>query len=101
MNIHRWLLSVALCLVTTAALAADYPTPKEGDWVAHDFRFHSGEVMAALTLHYRTVGDPKGEPVLVLHGTGGSGANFLNPAYAGELFGPGQPLDAATYFIIL
>jgi homoserine O-acetyltransferase/O-succinyltransferase len=101
MNIRCWLFSAVICFAVSAASAADYPAPKEGDWVAHDFRFHTGEVMATLTLHYRTVGDPKGEPVLVLHGTGGSGANFLNPAYAGELFGPGQPLDAAKYFIIL
>ena len=81
--------------------AADYPAPREADWVAREFRFHTGEVLPELRLHYRTVGDPGGEPVLVLHGTTGSGASLLTPAFAGELFGPGQPLDARRYFIIL
>jgi len=88
-------------LVGWAARAAEYPTPKQGDWVARDFKFHTGEVMAELKLAYATVGDPKGEPVLVLHGTTGSGASMLTPAFAGELFGAGQPLDATKYFIIL
>jgi homoserine O-acetyltransferase len=81
----------ALVFLLTSALAsaADYPAPKEGDWVARAFRFHTGEIMPELRLHYRTVGDPSGEPVLILHGTGGSGANFLTPAFAGELFGSG------------
>ncbi len=57
--------------------------------------------MPALRLHYTTVGDPSGLPVLVLHGTGGSGQGMLTPTFAGELFGPGQPLDARKYFIIL
>ena len=57
--------------------------------------------MAELKLHYTTVGAATGEPVLVLHGTTGSGAGMLTPAFAGELFGPGQPLDATKYFIIL
>lgn len=80
---------------------ADYPAPNEADWVARDFRFHTGEVFPELRLHYRTVGAPLGEPVLILHGTGGSGASMLTKDFAGELFGPGQPLDAARYFIIL
>jgi homoserine O-acetyltransferase len=84
-----------------SARAADYPTPKEADWVARDFRFHTGEVLPGLTLHYVTIGDPSGEPVLVLHGTAGSGASMLTKDFAGELFGPGQPLDAAKYFIIV
>ena len=84
--------------VSTAA--ADYPAPKEGAWTARDFRFHTGAVMD-VKLHYRTVGEPTGEPVVVLHGTTQSGAAMLNPAFAGELFGPGQPLDAKRYFIIL
>ena len=95
--------SVALILSLGALLAsaADYPAAKEGDWVARNFRFHTGEVMPELTLHYTTVGAPTGEPVLILHGTAGSGSGMLNPAFAGELFGAGQPLDASKYYIIL
>jgi homoserine O-acetyltransferase len=77
------------------------PAPKQADWIAPDFRFHTGEVMPALRLRYTTLGDPSGQPVLILHGTGGSGGGLLTPEFAGELFGPGQPLDATTYFIIL
>jgi len=84
-----------------AALGADYPAPRDGTWVARDFRFHTGEVMPELRIKYRTVGAPTGEPVIVLHGTTGSAASMLTPAYAGELFGAGQPLDASKYFIIL
>ncbi len=91
----------AWTLTSFACLAADYPAPQEGSWVARDFRFQTGEVLPELRLHYRTVGSPKGEPVLILHGTTGSGASMLTPAFAGELFGPGQPLDAARYYIIL
>jgi homoserine O-acetyltransferase len=93
--------ALVFLLTSAAASAADYPVPKEGAWVARDFRFHTGEVMPELRLHYRTLGDPSGEPALLLHGTGGSGANFLTPGFAGELFGSGQPLDASKYFIIL
>jgi homoserine O-acetyltransferase len=87
--------------LTSLSAAADYPAPKEGTWTARDFKFHTGEVMPELHLHYITVGEPSGQPVLVLHGTGGSAASMLAPAYAGELFGPGQPLDATKYFIII
>jgi homoserine O-acetyltransferase len=90
-----------LSLLPFPAPAADYPAPKEGDWIARDFRFHSGETISELRLHYRTIGAPTGEPVLILHGTAGSGASMLTPAFAGELFGAGQPLDASKYFIIL
>jgi len=88
-------------LMSCAATAADYPLPKQGDFIARDFKFHSGEVMAELKLHYTTVGEPTGQPVLVLHGSGGSAASMLTPAFAGELFGAGQPLDAAKYYIII
>ena len=81
--------------------AADYPAPVEGDWTVRDFRFHTGEVLPELRLHYTTVGARTGEPVLILHGTGGSGAGMLSADFAGQLFGPGQPLDANRYFIIL
>src|SRR5918993_1572375 len=87
--------------IAFAAAAADYPAPKEASFVAKDFRFHTGEVMPELRINYRTVGEPTGEPVLVLHGTAGSGAGMLNAGFAGELFGEGQPLDAKRYFIIL
>jgi len=80
---------------------AIYSTPISDTWIARDFRFHTGEVLPEVTLHYTTVGAPTGEPVLILHGTTGSGTNLLNAQFAGELFGPGQPLDASRYFIIL
>ena len=84
---------------STAAAAAT--SAKPGTWVVRDFRFHTGEVLPELRLNYITIGAPTGEPVLVLHGTTGSGIGMVNPAFAGELFGPGQPLDANRYFIIL
>jgi homoserine O-acetyltransferase/O-succinyltransferase len=92
---------LAVTLFALGASAADYPKPEEGSWVVRDFRFHTGEVLPELRLHYTTVGARGGEPVLVLHGTTGSGAGFLTPAFAGELFGAGQALDASRYFIIL
>jgi homoserine O-acetyltransferase/O-succinyltransferase len=101
MNIIRIAAALAFALTSALASAADYPAPKEGQWIARDFRFHTGEVMPELRLHYRTVGNPSGDPVVILHGTGGSGASMLTPAFAGELFGSGQPLDASKYFIIL
>jgi homoserine O-acetyltransferase len=93
--------AIAVFGLSAAAPTADYPTPKPADWTAADFHFHDGAVLPQLHIHYTTVGDPAGEPVLILHGTAGSGAGMLNPAFAGQLFGPGQPLDAGKYFIIL
>jgi homoserine O-acetyltransferase len=101
MNLSHLALSVALALTSISAFAADYPAPKQGDWIARDFKFHTGQTMPELRLHYTTIGEPTGQPVLVLHGSGGSAANMLTAAFAGELFGPGQPLDAAKYYIIL
>ena len=104
-------LAIAL-LVTGRARAqeqpAPYPAPVEGDYVIRDFAFDSGERMAELRIHYRTLGTPVRDArgvvrnaVLVLHGTTGSGANFLTPTFAGRLFGTGQLLDARRYYIIL
>jgi homoserine O-acetyltransferase len=93
--------AVAFVLPGAPALAADYPAPKEGSAVIRDFRFQTGEVLPELRLHYTTVGAASGEPVLILHGTTGSGPGMLTAAFAGELFGPGQPLDANRYYIIL
>jgi len=89
-----------LVLLATSALAQT-PAPTEASWTARDFTFHTGEVAPELRLHYTTLGDKAGEPVLILHGTTGSGSGLLAPGFGGELFGPGQPLDAAKYFIIL
>jgi len=94
-------LSVAAVLafgLLTAARAQ--PAPQQGDWVVHDFRFHGGEILPALKLHYVTLGSPANPAVLVLHGTGGDGAGMLGGSFGGNLFGPGQPLDAATHYII-
>ena len=82
--------------------------PVEGDFVIRHFRFQSGQTLERLRIHYTTLGQPHrnaagqvDNAVLVLHGTGGSGHQFLSPVFAGELFGPGQPLDASRYYIIL
>jgi homoserine O-acetyltransferase len=106
MKISRAALSTALALISFAATsfavrAADYPAPKQADWIAKDFKFHTGETIPELRLHYTTVGEATGQPVLVLHGSGGSAATMLTPGFAGELFGPGQPLDASKYYIII
>jgi homoserine O-acetyltransferase len=99
---------VLLACCAAPASGADYPEPVEGDFVLHDFRFSTGETLPELRIHYRTLGRPvrdgKGvtrNAVLVLHGTGGAGSNFLTETFAGRLFGPGQLLDAARYFIVL
>jgi len=83
------------------AIAAELPMQIEGDWIVHDFRFHGGETLPDLRLHYTTLGNPRGEPVVILHGTGQSGAAMLAAPFAGELFGPGQPLDLARSYVIL
>ena len=105
MPFSMWIGRAATALGCLCALwptfAADYPAPVERDWIARDFRFHTGEVIPELRLHVTTIGAPTGEPVLILHGTAGSGTGLLTPTFAGELFGPGQPLDAARYYIIL
>jgi homoserine O-acetyltransferase/O-succinyltransferase len=105
MNTHpalsRCLIGLSMALIGPMAQAADALAPKESTWVVRDFRFHNGTVLPELKLHVTTLGAPTGEPVLVLHGTTGSGTGMLNPAFGGQLFGPGQPLDASKYYIIL
>ncbi|WP_424628346.1 alpha/beta fold hydrolase [Bradyrhizobium sp. SYSU BS000235] len=101
MKHFRMAAAFAFAITSFAASAADYPAPKQGTWIAKDFKFHTGDVMPELRLGYTTVGAPSGEPVVVLHGSGGSAASMLTPAFAGEMFGPGQPLDATKYYIIL
>jgi homoserine O-acetyltransferase len=95
-------------LLPVAALADDYPTPAEGEVVFRDFHFTNGEVLPELRLHYRTLGTPQTDArgrvdnaVIIMHGTGGSGAQFIRPEFAGELFRAGGLLDASRYYIIL
>ncbi|WP_421547055.1 alpha/beta fold hydrolase [Pseudomonas sp. QD4] len=80
--------------------AAPLPAATEGDWVAPEFTFHSGEKLANLKLHYITLGNPKNPAILYLHGTYRPGSDVLSKDFGGELFGPGQPLDASKYYII-
>jgi homoserine O-acetyltransferase len=84
------------------------PLPQEGDFILHDFHFKSGETLAEVRMHYYTLGKPAKDSngrttnaVLILHGTGGTGRQFLSPLFAGVLFGPGQLLDVNRYFVIL
>jgi homoserine O-acetyltransferase/O-succinyltransferase len=97
----RTALGAVLALASALTLAQGYPTQKEGSWIARDFRFHTGEVLPELRIHYTTLGEPTAEPVMILHGTTGSGSGLLSPGFGGELFGPGQPLDASKYYVIL
>src|SRR5262249_44184439 len=102
-----------LFLLAGSVRAADYPAPIEGDFLLKNFQFTSGETLPEVRLHYRTLGQPQRDKdgkvtnaVLILHATGGKGANFLGerlPAdwFAGQLFGKGQPLDATRYFLII
>jgi homoserine O-acetyltransferase len=95
-------------LAASFASAADYPAPTEADYTIRDFKFASGETLPELRLLYRTLGkqekDAQGKTtnaVLIIHGTTGSGAQFIRPEFAGELFGKDQPLDATKFFIVL
>jgi homoserine O-acetyltransferase len=100
-----WLATAAL----PAVAATDYASQlSEGDVVLRNFRFASGEALAELRIHYATLGTPRRDvagrivnAVMVLHGTGGSGRQFLQPQFADELYGPGQPLDITRYYVIL
>ncbi|HYE28573.1 MAG TPA: alpha/beta fold hydrolase [Allosphingosinicella sp.] len=106
----RFLIALlALAWSGAAAAQADYAARlNEGDAVLRGFRFASGERLDELRIHYATLGSPRRDArgtvtnaVMVLHGTGGSGRQFLQPQFANELFGPGQPLDLARYYVIL
>ena len=115
---HRWsraqataagcVVALLALLPATAAVAAGYPAPLEADFVIPDFHFASGESLTQLRIHYRTFGQPRTDAhgvvrnaVLIMHGTGGSGGSLVRNEFAGELFGPGQPLDAARFFLVL
>jgi homoserine O-acetyltransferase len=102
------LLVLSFISILGACAAADYPAPAPGDFVIKNFKFKSGETLPELSLHYVSLGTPQRDAngkvtnaVLILHGTGGSGNQFINERFAGVLFGPGQLLDATRYFIVL
>ncbi|HEY2568935.1 MAG TPA: alpha/beta fold hydrolase [Candidatus Udaeobacter sp.] len=106
--IIRILIILSPVLAASVATAAEYPAPTESDFTIRDFKFTSGETLPELRLHYRTLGKPEKDAqgkttnaVLIMHGTTGSGAQFIRPEFAGELFGKDQPLDATKFFIVL
>jgi len=108
---NRTIRIFALLLSVSArsfASGSDYPAPTEGDHTIRDFKFASGETLPGLRLHYRMLGKPEKDAqgkttnaVLIMHGSTGSGAQFIRPEFAGELFGKDQPLDATKFFIVL
>ena len=102
------IVAAACSLALSQTTPRNYPSPVEGDYTIKDFKFRSGESLPELRLHYSTIGTPAKDnsgvvrnAVLIMHGTGGTGAQFLSPQFANVLFGPGQLLDATKYFIIL
>lgn len=99
---------LALFLLSLSQASPAPPQPAQGDFTVKNFRFSSGETLPELRIHYRTFGAPAKDSrgmvtnaVLVMHGTGGTGGQFVGSNFAGELFGPGQLLDASKFFIIL
>lgn len=103
-----WLLTLSLIAALSQSSQAAGPAVTEGDFIIKNFTFTSGETLPELRIHYRTLGTPRKDAqgvvrnaVLIMHGTGGTGGQFTGRNFAGELFGPGQPLDASKYFIIL
>ncbi len=109
LRFFTWVLVVILLQASPSAGQQNAnPAATEGDFVLKNFKFRSGETSPELRLHYTTLGKPVRDAqgrvingVLILHGTGGSGHQFLQPIFAGELFGAGQLLDATRYYIIL
>jgi len=109
MNPSLRLFALLLSLFSASfASAADYPAPTESDFTIRDFKFASGETLPELRLHYRTLGEPQKDAqgkttnaILIMHGTTGSGAQFIRPEFAGDLFGKDQPFDATKFFIVL
>mgnify|MGYP003109799903 FL=1 len=105
---YKFLVSILVFFLSFSLIGQEYPTPVEGDYVIDEFKFETGEQLEKVNLHYTTLGKPtKGKDgkmnnaILIKHGTTGTGHQFLSSKYAGNLFGPGQTLDATKYFIIL
>ena len=110
---HNPVLAILVLVATlvnaqTAVPPASKFTPQDGEYVLRDFHFKSGETLPELRMHYMTLGKPVRDDngrvtnaVLLLHGTGGSGRQFLQPQFADVLLGPGQLLDVNRYYIIM
>jgi homoserine O-acetyltransferase/O-succinyltransferase len=105
---HVRYLAAFLCLIGGMAAASELPAPREGQVILRNFAFTSGGTLPELRIHYRMLGEPRRDAggvvrnaVLIVHGTTGSGLQFLRREFAGELFGPGQPLDVSQYCIVL
>lgn len=108
MRIAAMLLFLLVCCGQAHARSPQIWTPAEGDVAIGDLPMARGSALTNARMHYRTLGEPRRDAngrvtnaVLLLHGTGGTGATFLSPQFAGELFGPGQPLDVTRYYIIM
>jgi homoserine O-acetyltransferase len=104
----RFATSLALSLLTAASMPGSAQAPAGSDYVIHNFKFESGETLPELRLHYIALGTPRKDAsgkvrnaVVIGHGTGGTGGAFMSRTFGGELFGPGQPLDTAKYYVIL
>jgi len=102
-------LTIILGLLGTGhATAEDWAAQAEKHTVElADFSFNIGETLPAITMSYYTLGTPERNEagritnaVMLLHGTGGNGRSLLRASFGDELFGPGQPLDLATHYII-
>lgn len=93
--------ALLLPLALIPAFAADLPPAQEHEWIIPNYTFKNGDTLPELRLHYTTLGDPKGEPVLILHGTTGSARSMFKDGFADELYGAGQPLDASKYYLII
>jgi homoserine O-acetyltransferase len=101
-------LALALACPSLVSAQTTFPAPVERDFTVRNFKFESGDMVPELTLHYRTIGQPRKDPdgivrngILILHGTGGTGSPFLGAGWAGQLYGKGQLYDAERYFIII
>jgi homoserine O-acetyltransferase len=104
----RLILALLLAYPSIAAAQTNFPAPIERDFIVRNFTFASGETLPEVRIHYRTIGEPRKDAdgvvrngILILHGTGGTGASFLGAGWAGRLYGKGQLYDAERYFIIL
>src|SRR6185369_1311250 len=101
-------LAIFTLLFAVSLLAQETPTPTEGEFTLHNFHFRSGESLPELRMHYYAFGKPEKDAagkttnaVLILHGTSGSGRQFVTPIFSGVLFGPGQMLDTSRYYVLL